>query len=155
MSGNRREQIRMDAGEQAAFIAAARSLQVATINRDGSPHLSTLWFAMVDDAIVFETYTRSQKIKNLQRDPRIACLVEDGAVYDELRGVQINGTAELVTAHDAVHRLAHAVMVRNNPTIAPELLDEAARHMAAKRTAVIVHPERVVSWDHTKLGGTY
>lgn len=145
----------MSEAEQAAFIEGSKSLQVATINRDGTPHLSTLWFAVVDGLIVFETYTRSQKIVNLQRDPRIACLVEDGEVYEQLRGVQINGTAELVAEQDRVHQLAKAVMVRNNPDVPAELLDEAAKHMAAKRTAVVVHPDKVVSWDHTKLGGVY
>lgn len=145
----------MTAAEQAGFIEAQKSLQVATINRDGTPHLSTLWFAMVDDAIVFETYTKSQKIRNLERDPRIACLLEDGEEYNQLRGVQINGTAELHTDQDEVHELARAVMIRNNPDVGAELLDEAARHMAAKRTAVVVKAERVVTWDHRKLGGNY
>lgn len=155
MSQNRRDAIRMTTDEQQAFISQQKSLQVATINRDGSPHLSTLWFGLVDGRLVFETYTKSQKIKNLERDPRIACLLEDGTEYEQLRGVQINGTAELHTDTAEVHALAREVMIRNNPDVAPELLDQAAEHMAAKRTAVVVVPERIVSWDHTKLGGSY
>lgn len=155
MSQNRRDAIRMTTDEQQAFISQQKSLQVATINRDGSPHLSTLWFGLVDGRLVFETYTKSQKIKNLERDPRIACLLEDGTEYEQLRGVQINGTAELHTDAAEVHALAREVMIRNNPDVAPELLDQAAEHMAAKRTAVVVVPERIVSWDHTKLGGSY
>ena len=61
------------------FIEERKSLQVATIGADGAPHLTTLWFAIVDGEIVFETFTKSQKIVNLRRDPRIAVLVEDGA----------------------------------------------------------------------------
>ena len=155
MAPNRRDAIKMTDGEQETFIEAQKSLQVGTINRDGTPHLSTLWFAVVDGDIVFETYTKSQKIRNLQRDPRIACLLEDGLTYETLRGVQVNGTAELHTESDRVHGLARAVMVRNNPEIDPDLLDKAAEQMAAKRTAVVVKADKVVSWDHTKLGGSY
>ena len=90
---SRRDQIRMSEEEQERFIDQQKSLQVATINRDGTPHLSTLWFDVVDGDLVFETFTKSQKIKNLERDPRISCLLEDGLVYEELRGIQINGTA--------------------------------------------------------------
>ncbi|MEO2164699.1 MAG: pyridoxamine 5'-phosphate oxidase family protein, partial [Acidimicrobiales bacterium] len=78
MANNHRNKIRMSDQEQTAFIEEKKSLQVATLNADGSPHLSTLWFALVDNKIVFETYTRSQKIVNLHRDPRITVLVEDG-----------------------------------------------------------------------------
>ena len=123
---SRRDQIRMSKEEQAQFIGEQKSLQVATINRDGTPHLSTLWFDVVDGDIVFETFTKSQKIKNLERDPRISCLLEDGLVYEELRGIQINGTAELYSDPETVHFYARGVMKRNNPGIPEEMLDAAA-----------------------------
>lgn len=148
---SRRDQIRMSDDEIAAFIDGSKSLQVATIERDGSPHLSTLWFATVDGKIVFETYTKSQKIKNLERDPRITVLVEDGDVYEKLRGVMIKGEATLVTDPAEVHPLALAVLTRNQPDIPVELLEQAAEHMAAKRTAVVVEATKTISWDHTKL----
>lgn len=141
--------------ERDAFIAEQKSLQVATINADGTPHLTTLWFDVVDGDLVFETFTKSQKIRNLQRDPRIACLLEDGTDYDSLRGVQINGVAELHSDPETVHRLARGVMIRNNEGIPAEVLDQAAERMASKRTAVVVKAEHIASWDHTKLGGTY
>lgn len=145
----------MSEDEIDAFIEEQKSLQVGTIERDGSIHLSTLWFARVDERVVFETYTKSQKIKNLQRDPRITLLWEDGDVYDQLRGVMIKGTAQLVTDHSEVYPLALAVMKRNQPDIPAEFLEQAATQMAAKRTAVVVEPHKVVSWDHTKLSGAY
>ena len=144
----------MNEDEVDAFIEEQKSLQVGTIERDGSIHLSTLWFARVDKRVVFETYTKSQKIKNLQRDPRITLLWEDGDVYDQLRGVMIKGTARLVTDHSEVFPLALEVMKRNQPDIPGEVLEQAANQMAAKRTAVVVEPQKVISWDHRKLAGT-
>ncbi len=135
------------------FIDERKSLQVATLNRDGSPHLTTLWFAVMDGDIVFETYTKSQKILNLQRDPRISVLVEDGDRYDQLRGVTLSGKAELVTDPEKVHALALEVMSRNTPVVSKEQLDGMAQKMAAKRTGVVIKPTRIVSWDHGKLGG--
>ncbi|MCH1512170.1 MAG: pyridoxamine 5'-phosphate oxidase family protein [Acidimicrobiales bacterium] len=150
---SRRDQIKMSETEQQAFIAEQKSLQVATINRDGTPHLSTLWFDIVDGELVFETFTKSQKIKNLERDPRITCLLEDGLVYEELRGIQINGTAELHSDPETVHRYARGVLVRNNPEIPQQMVDAAAESMSAKRTVVVVKSLHVATWDHTKLGG--
>lgn len=155
VSKNRRDAIRMTADEIEAFIESHKSLQVGTIEADGSVHLSTLWFAVVDGRIVFETYTKSQKIKNLERDSRITVLLEDGTVYEKLRGVMIKGNARLVSDPNEVHPLALAVMRRNQPDIPEELLDKAAETMAAKRTAVVIEPRKVISWDHTKLDVAY
>jgi len=151
----RRAAIQMSEEERTKFIEEQRSLQVATIGKDGMPHLTTLWFAVVDGEIAFETFTKSQKIVNLKRDPRIAVLLEDGHAYNELRGVSIQGRAELHDDPERVHPYALAVMRRNQPEIPEENLDQAAHAMAAKRTAVVVKPERIISWDHRKLGGGY
>ncbi|MBC8195254.1 MAG: pyridoxamine 5'-phosphate oxidase family protein [Acidimicrobiia bacterium] len=151
MATNRRDLIRMTDDEVTVFIDGQKSLQVACIDRDGSPHLSTLWFAVLDKKLAFETYTRSQKIVNLRRDPRITVLLEDGLEYDKLRGVMIKGTATLVDDGDGLHRIARAVVERNQPGLDPEALDMAAAQLAVKRTGVIVEPTKVISWDHTKL----
>ncbi|SVC33449.1 uncharacterized protein METZ01_LOCUS286303 [marine metagenome] len=155
MNSNRRDLIRMTDEEMRLFIEEQKSLQVSCVGSDGWPHLTTLWFAIVDQKIVFETYTRSQKILNLQRNPHITVLLEDGTVYEKLRGVMIKGEAILESKPENVEKYAKAVMIRNQPEYGEEILSEAAKQMSLKRTAVIVEPNEVVSWDHTKLGGTY
>ena len=155
MSVNRRDLIRMTDEEMRLFIEEQKSLQVSCMGSDGWPHLTTLWFAVVDQKIVFETYTRSQKILNLQRNPHITVLLEDGVVYEKLRGVMIKGKAVLENEPENVEKYAKAVMIRNQPEIGEEILSEAAKQMSLKRTAVIVEPHETISWDHTKLGGTY
>jgi len=155
MSSNRRDLIRMTDEEMRHFIEEQKSLQVSCMGPDGWPHLTTLWFAVVDQKIVFETYTRSQKILNLQRNPNITVLLEDGLIYEELRGVMIKGNAILESEPEDVEKYAKAVMLRNQPEYGEELLSEAAKQMSFKRTAVIVEPNEVITWDHTKLGGTY
>jgi PPOX class probable F420-dependent enzyme len=151
----RRDAIRMTDDELWSFVAEQRSLQVATINRDGTPHLSTLWFAVVDGAIAFETFTKSQKVRNLERDPRITVLLEDGDVYHQLRGVTMSGVAELRTEPADVLPVALAVGRRNAAGIPGGLLEDTATRVASKRTAILVRPHRITSWDHRKLGGTY
>ena len=142
--------------ELAEFVRTQQSLQVATINPDGTPHLSTLWYGVLDSGdLVFETFTKSQKIKNLERDPRIACLLEDGTVYEALRGAQINGRAELTSDPADVKELAKAVVAKQSPDASPEEIDAAAEFMSLKRTAVVVKASKVVTWDHTKLAGRY
>ena len=151
----RRDQIRMSDQELWSFIDEQKTVQVATINRDGSPHLVPLWFARQDDTIILETFTKSQKIKNLERDPRITILFEDGRVYEQLKGASISAEAELVQDVDRVHALHKAVLLRNTPELPEEVIDQASRSMAPKKTAVLVRPGRVVTWDHSKLGGVY
>ena len=87
-----RDGVRMGDGEVAGFLGDHLKVQVASIGRDGAPHLTTLFYVVLDGRIAFWTYARSQKIRNLERDPRVSALVEDGTDYFELRGVSITGT---------------------------------------------------------------
>ncbi len=151
---NRRDLIRMTDEEIHAFLEEQRTLQVATIDHDGFPHLVAMWYTLIDNELAFWTYTKSQKAVNLRRDPRLTCLVEAGERYDELRGVQIKGQAVLKDDRETVQRLGEAIWERYTGP-----LNEHTRPMveaqAAKRVAIVVKPLEIVSWDHRKLGGSY
>jgi len=151
-----RDVVRMSDDEIDAFLRGARKVQVATLAQDGTPHLTTL-FHVVDDRgrIAFWTYGRSQKIRNLERDPRVSLLVEDGEDYFELRGVSVRGSAEVVRDLDAVRAVGTAVALRMIGADTPEALGDVGmaevERQAAKRVAVVVTPEHTASWDHRKL----
>lgn len=152
---SRRDLIRMSDEEIHAFLEEQRTLQVATIDHDGWPHLVAMWYVLIDDQIVFWTYAKSQKAINLRRDPRLTCLVETGEQYNELRGVQIKGRAIINDDRETVQRIGERIYERY--TGGP--LNDATRQMVAaqapKRVLVFVEPVEVVSWDHRKLGGVY
>ncbi len=152
---SRRDQITMSDEEIRAFLEEQRTLQVATIDHDGWPHLVAMWYAVVDDRVVFWTYAKSQKTINLRRDARLTCLVETGESYGELRGVQIKGRAVLHDDPESVRRAAEIIYGRY--TDGP--LSDATRQMiaaqATKRVLIVVEPVEIVSWDHRKLGGGY
>lgn len=152
----RRELIRMSDDEVWDFIASQKNVQLATLGKDGWPHLTTLWFALDEGDVVLETFTKSQKVKNLERDDRITALFESGSEYEDLRAVVIYGRAELIKDLDEVHRLHMSVLLRNNTRDYPEeMLVEATRSMVHKKTAIRIIPERIVSWDHEKLDVAY
>ncbi len=151
----RRDAIKMSDEEIWKFIETQKTIQVATINKDGTPHVMPLWFGIDAGKIVLETFTKSQKIVNLERDDRISVLFEDGDVYNELRGVAIKGRAKLIRDHGEVHRLHMAVLARNTPEVPTDVLEKAVAAMVPKKTAIVIEPESFISWDHGKLGGTY
>lgn len=148
-----RDAVRMNEAEISAFLDQSHSLQVATIGKDGAPHLTTVWFAVHEGAILFETYGKSQKVVNLQRDPRIAVLAEDGRSYDELRGVSINGRAEVIEDNPERTALMRVLVDHHFPGQTAEALDAMAGRMAEKRVVIRVVAEKTMSWDHRKLGG--
>lgn len=153
---SRRDQIRMTEDEVRAFLDEHKTLQVASINRDGTPHLVAMWYGLLDDGdLAFWTYGKSQKVLNLRRDPRLTCLVEDGEKYEELRGVSISGTGVVSEDRDTVMRVGEAVYARYNAGTLDDAAREGIEYAGAKRVAVTVRPEKIVSWDHRKLGGTY
>lgn len=151
---SRRKHITLSDEEIQAFLQEERTLQVATINHDGYPHLVAMWFVLFENKIAFWTYARSQKAVNLRRDPRLTCLAETGVRYEELRGVQIKGQAVIYDDRETVQRFGELIFERYTGP-----LNENTRAMvvaqAAKRIAVVVNPVAVASWDHRKLGGVY
>jgi PPOX class probable F420-dependent enzyme len=156
-----RKDITMTEAEIMAFLGSGHTLQVATIGRDGAPHVAPMWYVIEDGKIAFRSFTKSQKIVNLRRDPRLTVLHERGLAYSELRGVMIKGTARLIDDPEQVLRLygrlaAKYPMVGDEPAeLETEALEAAFGRFALKNTGVIVEPNAVVSWDHTKLGGAY
>jgi nitroimidazol reductase NimA-like FMN-containing flavoprotein (pyridoxamine 5'-phosphate oxidase superfamily) len=148
-----RRDISMTDSEIDQLLAGARNLQVATNGRDGYPHLTTLWFAMIDGFVTFRSFTKSQRIVNLRRDPRITVLAETGDGYAELRGVMIQGTAELDPDPERVMATYLAVMRKEEPATTPAAVDAMFGRFRHKNTVVKVVPNRVISWDHRKTGG--
>ena len=134
----------MSDDEISAFLEAGRDLQVASINGDGTPHLVTMWYAMQDGEIAFWTYGKSQKILNLRRDPRLSVLVATGEVYEELKGVSIQGQAEIVDDPDDVLRYGEAVYERYWGPL-NDTVREGVRAMGAKRVVIVVKPNKILS----------
>ena len=152
---SRRDQITMTEAEVDAYLRGRRTMNVATLNHDGRIHLVAMWYGFFDDgALGFWTYSRSQKIKNLQRDPRLTCLVESGDEYAELKGVELVGTGVVVEDRAAVMQIGRSVFERYTGPWSDEVAP-AVEAMGAKRFAVRIEIGDVVTWDHTKLGGVY
>ncbi len=153
----------MSAAEQRAFLAAERVAICTTIGPRGWPHSMPLWYVPVEGApeggeiVRAWTFAKSQKVRNLERDPRATLLVEAGDAYAELRGVQIEAGVEIVREPERVVRFAHALADRYREQIAGVDVDagEMLAAQAPKRVVLGFHPRRAASWDHRKLGGGY
>ncbi len=152
---SRRAEIAMTDEERAQFLDEGWTLQVATNGPGGFPHLAAMWYVMIDGVAHFTTFGKSQKILNLQRDPRITAMLETGRAYEELRGLVIRGTAELNADVQTTATVMSVVANKYRGLPIPTETPEAALPAAAKRITVRIRPERVYSWDHTKLGGRY
>jgi PPOX class probable F420-dependent enzyme len=149
---SQRELMAMSDDEVLAFLAEKRRAHVGTINADGTPHLVPMSYVLIDGLLTIWTDPRSRKVVNLRRDPRLTCLVEDGATFAEMRAVQLSGQAEITPDADGSLRVGLALYER-----AAGYLDDDLRATVAalvrERVGITVRPERVVSWDHRKLGG--
>ena len=155
MSRGGRARVRMSEAEVRDFLDGHLKVQVATVNPDGSPHLTTLFYVMQQGSIAFWTYASSQKIKNLERDPRLGLLVEDGEDYFELRGVSVSGTAELVRDEAGIRQIGTAVASRMaHGADLGEIGRAEVERQVTKRVGVRVRADGVASWDHHKMTTT-
>lgn len=150
---SRRDKIRLSDSEIRAFLLESKTLTIVSHGPGGFPHPMPMWFALDDDLSVrITTYAKSQKVHNIERDSRVSILVESGEVYEELKGVVFYGHAELI--HD-IEQVIDALADINRFDRADPKIREGMQGNAAKRVVIRVRPERIVSWDHSKLGGVY
>ena len=132
------------------FIDGSKTVIMGTLNHDGWPHLVPMWYSMVDGLIHMHTYKTSQKTKNIERDPRGSALIEDGVVYNELRGVFMRGRFEVRDDQDLCYRIG-VQSAKKYMGAEEEQAGPFVRHQVRKRVALIFHPEKTSSWDHRKL----
>jgi PPOX class probable F420-dependent enzyme len=151
MGVNQRAQIVMSDAEITEFLQRSRIATLATIGPNGAPHLTAMWYALIDGEVWFETKAKSQKAVNLRRDPRITCMVEAGQTYDQLRGISIEGHAQIIDDPDKLYAVGVSVWERYTGPYSEEVRP-FVEQMLNKRIAVRVIPDRLRSWDHRKLG---
>jgi PPOX class probable F420-dependent enzyme len=150
---SRRDQIRMTDEELRAFLEEQMVMQCATVGPHGRPHIVPLWFVPDGTELRGWTYAKSQKARNLERDPRATLGIEEGVQYQELRGVMLECDVEVERDVERVAEYGLALVDRYAG--GGEEAREAFRKQAEKRVGLRFVPSRIVSWDHRKLGGAY
>lgn len=167
---SRREQIKMSDAEVAAFLAQERTVTCATVGPRGWPHLMPLWYVLrktppgdPGPRIWAWTYGVSQKVRNLERDPRASLQVEAGESYQELRGAMLECDVVLHRDLETVSALGREILARyasprGEPPAAelPAEVSAMVAAQAAKRVGLEFVERRRATWDHRKLaGGVY
>ena len=156
-----RKAIRMTQAEASEWLEKGDNCSLATIDRDGYPHIVAMAYAVDHGDIVMTSFAKAQKIINLRRNPHAAIMVESGKAYHMLKGVMVRGRAEIIENTEKVLEVLSLVSRRtagasgsraqqraedvNDPIV------QQARGLAAKRVVIRIHPEKWASWDHSKL----
>jgi PPOX class probable F420-dependent enzyme len=148
---NQRAMIKMTEDEVEAFLHERRPVTLCSVNHDGSIHAVAMWYGFLEGCIAFETKAKSQKVQNLRRNPAMTAMAEDGDYYEELRGVELVGRAEIVEDPDRMWALGVDLFERYYAPYTEELRP-FVETMLSKRVVIKLHVERTVTWDHRKLG---
>jgi PPOX class probable F420-dependent enzyme len=152
---SRRDQIRMSHEEVLAFLDEQRTVVCATNGREGRPHLMPLWYVVRDGRLWSWTYAKSQKVRNLERDPRATLQVEAGVEYDVLRGVMLETDATIHRETEDVAALGVEIFTRYTGGELGDDVRAMVLAQAPKRVAMEFVERTRVTWDHRKLGGLY
>lgn len=142
--------------EIAAFLAEGKTANFATMSPNGRPHLVALWYVPNGQVIETWTFAKSQKAANLRRLAQATILVETGDSYEKLRGVSMECDVEVVTDVEKITAIGQSLMHRyNSNQEVATAASQFVRLQAPKRVGLVCRPTKIVSWDHSKLGGTY
>ena len=145
----------MSPAEVAAFLEQERTVICASRGPRGWPHLMPLWYVVRGEEIWAWTFAKSQKVRNLERDPRATLQVEAGEVYQELRGVMIEAETVIHRDLDQTVALGIDLLKRYGDGSSSDAITEAVRAQAPKRAVLQFRPQRTASFDHRKLQGVY
>jgi len=148
---NQRKAIQMTPDEVEAFLGERRAMTMCSISGDGSIHAVAMWYGFLEGCVAVETKAKAQKVQNLRRNPTMTCMFEDGDYYEELRGVELAGRAEIVEDPDRMWALGVDLFERYYGKYTDDL-KPFVETMLHKRVVVKLHVERTVTWDHRKLG---
>ncbi len=150
----RRDAIQLTPEERDAFLRQTRTIVLCTVDQRGYPHSVAMWYVMDGGCWWMTTYAKSQKAMNIRRNPKVALMAESGDTYETLKGVLIRGRAELISDVDACVSVLTRVHAKMSGSM-PEGVEDVLKAQARKRVVIKVIPERISSWDHSKLGGRY
>jgi hypothetical protein len=150
---NQRDLIKMTPEEADEFLHGWHTMNCATMKRDGTIHLVAMWYGFLEGCPALETKAKSQKVKNLRRDPRLTCLIEEGDTYEELRGLELVGRAEIVEEPDRIFEIGVTLIERQSGRPFERTPEGIAlvENLVRKRVGVKINIEKIVSWDHRKL----
>ena len=149
---SRRKQIELTLDERERFLSDPHTAALATVDKDGFPHVVAMAYLYKDGAIYMTSYGKAQKVLNVRRNPKVGVMVESGRKYSELRGVMIRGNCEVLDDPEAVRMTMRGVAGQEAQAAA---VPSGAASSAPKRVVLKITPTKIASWDHSKLGGKY
>ena len=153
-----RPDLSMSADAIQEFLRGPHVGVLSTIDHLGYPHAVGIYYDYSEDELRMWVYGKSQKVRNVERDPRCSLLVEAGEPYVDLKGVLLRGEGRVERDFDQVFALGRAIYERYfyERTGIPfdEGPGERVRKQSEKRVCVVLTPKRVASWDHAKNAST-
>ena len=155
---SRRNQIEFSEEEISEYLIKSRTMILVSNGKDGYPHPMPMWYAIDDKKCIYmTTFRKSQKVKNLRKDPKAALLIESGDAYQELKSLIIYTNVELIEEVEAVKDILEQIALQRGDMQenANQDIREGMLKTAEKRIGIKFKPKRIVSWDHSKLGGVY
>jgi nitroimidazol reductase NimA-like FMN-containing flavoprotein (pyridoxamine 5'-phosphate oxidase superfamily) len=120
-------------------------IALTTMSRNGYPHTVPIGYFRLGDEVYIGCRAGTQKLKNIERDPKVSLMLESGNSMQDIKGLVIQGDASVITDPDGVLRLAReAARLRGTPE---DQLPEAPSPTAAY---IRVAPRKYISWDYGK-----
>ena len=145
--------VEMSPEEIDQYLKGQHTVTLITLNKDGTPLPAPLWFVNQGATIYAGTMRRLQKVKNILRDPRVTAQVEDGKRYVDLRAVIVRGRAEAVEDPEELAWF-NQQMDAKYAAYRPQMRSMPAatqRHYDNPRVVFKVVPEKIKTWDNSKL----
>lgn len=127
------------------FLNEQKILRLATVGKDGIPHIVPVWYRFTSNLFYIGTNRRTKKVHNIMKNPNVCLLIDVGVNSPDINGVMITGYAKIITQKKIVERIAKEILYRYYNS----LENEAAQKLLEDTDCIIQISERKSSsWNY-------
>ena len=144
--------MRMSEEEQKQFLKEGRILVISTINEEGWPHSTPVWYIFHEGEIYFRAQSYKKKIKNISLNGKVSGCLDEGDSYKNLRGISFIGVATIVKDLSVKKRLEQILINKYSEQRQIHMMptDWRQKHESEQRDLVRVTIKKIMSWDNRK-----
>ena len=127
------------------FLKTQKILRLSTIGKNNFPHITPVWYMFSGEKIYIGTDTKSQKIKNIQKNNHVSFCVDVGVNSPDIYGVMGQGIANLILEMPKTKTIAKKILLKYFKT----LENKSAKQLLEDTECIIeITPQKFSTWNY-------
>jgi nitroimidazol reductase NimA-like FMN-containing flavoprotein (pyridoxamine 5'-phosphate oxidase superfamily) len=139
--------MKMDEWELEEFLRNGRIIRIASVSKEGKPHIAPIWYVYRNGKFYVKTSSKSRKVKNIKKNNAVAFSLDVGGGFSDIKAVAGSGLAKIVTNHPQAREIDDSITIKYLGSLDHPVAKELAK---LDDTLIEITPTKKISWDYSK-----